>query len=135
MKLKHKINHGWQRPSEPISETYQREIDRATDKAEVRWRRAQKAVERAEKAKERAEQRAAKKPTVQTIAARDTARRMLLRRLDELRQIEELMRTPTNTPTTAVHRTGRQDRLEVGEYQKPRRKKTPKPPVNTRRKP
>lgn len=135
MKRTHKINHGWQRPPEHISEAYQHEIDRTTAKAETRWRQAQKAVERAEKAKERAEQRAALKPTPEALAARDEARRLVLQRLDELHQIESLMRTSTNAPTTAVHRTGRQDRLEVGEYVKPKKKRKPKSPVTTRRNP
>ncbi|MGA4964451.1 hypothetical protein [Streptomyces pseudogriseolus] len=133
MKLNHKINHGWQRPPEPINALYQREIDRSVSKAETKWRQAQKAVQRAEKAAARAELRAARRPSPETIAARDEARRLVLQRLDELRQIEELMRTPTHTPTVAVHRTGRQDRLEVGEYRKPRKKKTPKNPVKTTR--
>ncbi|MEU3432396.1 hypothetical protein [Streptomyces sp. NPDC006863] len=133
MKLHHKINHGWQRPSDPVSETYQREVDRSVEKSEVKWRRAQKAVERATKAKERAERRAAEKPTPTLLAAQEAARRLLLQRLDELRQIEVLMRTPTHVPPTAVHRTGRQDRLEVGQYRKPRKRKTSKQPVKTRR--
>ncbi|MCP9997939.1 hypothetical protein LUX34_23805 [Streptomyces werraensis] len=133
MKLNHKINHGWQRPPEPISASYQREIDRSVSKAETKWRQAQRAVQRAEKAAARAELRAARRPSPETIAARDEARRLVLQRLDELRQIEELMRTPAHAPTVAVHRTGRQDRLEVGEYRKPRKKKTPKNPVKTTR--
>ena len=132
MKRRHKINHGWQRPSEPISEAYQRQIDRSTEKSETRWRQAEKAVERARQAAERAEQRAARKPSPLTIAAHAEAQRLVHQRLEELRQIETLMRTPTHTAPEAVHR---QERLEVGEYRKPRQKKTPKSPVNTRRKP
>lgn len=126
MKLKHKINHGWQRSSEAITDSYQREIDASLRKAEKAWRKAQKSAERAERL-------ARQKPSPETIAARDEARRLVLQRLDELRRIEELMRTPTHAPTTAVHRTGRQDRLEVGEYRRPRKKKTPKSPVKSSR--
>lgn len=133
MKRQHKINHGWQRPSDPITADYQHQIDRATNKAETRWRQAQKAVERARKAAERAELCAARKPGPATIAARDKATRLVLQRLAELREIEALMRTPTHAPPVAVHRTGRQERLEVGDYQKPRKKKTPKTPVKTSR--
>ncbi|WKD36532.1 hypothetical protein [Streptomyces xanthophaeus] len=121
MKRTHKINHGWQRTADPISEAYQHELDRTAAKAETRWRQAQKAVERAQQAQQRAEQQALKKATPRTIAARDEARRLVLQRLSELRQIEELMHTPTYSPTTAVHRTGRQDRLEVGTYRKPKK--------------
>lgn len=127
MKLKHKINHGWQRPPEPVSDRYQREIDASLRKAERAWRRAQKALERAER-------KAAQQPSPETIAARDEARRLALQRLDELRQIEEIMRTPTYAPTTAVHRTGRDDRLEVGVYVRPKKKRQPKSAVTTRRK-
>jgi hypothetical protein len=135
MKRTHKINHGWQRPSDPITPEYQRQIDRSVDKAETKWRQAQKAVQRAEKAAARAELRASRKPGPETNAARDEARRLVLQRLAELREIEHLMRAPTLTTPAAVHRTGRQERLEVGEHHKPRKKKTPKPPVKTRRNP
>lgn len=121
MKRTHKINHGWQRPAEPISEAYQRELDRTAAKAETRWRRAQRAFERAQQAQQRAEERALTNATPRVIAARDEARRIVLQRLSELREIEELMRTPTYAPPTAVHRTGRQDRLEVGVYRKPKK--------------
>lgn len=133
MKLNHKINHGWQRPSDPITPEYQHEIDRSMSKAETKWRQAQKAVQRAEKAAARAERLATRKPTPDTIAARDEARRLVVQRLAELREIEALMQTPSHAPKTAVHRTGRQERLEVGEYRKPRKKKTPKQPVKTSR--
>ncbi|MER5843188.1 hypothetical protein ABT099_23410 [Streptomyces prasinus] len=128
MKLKHKINHGWQRPSEPVTDRYQREVDASLRKAEKAWRRAQKAVERAER-------QAAQHPSPEAIAARGEARRLVLQRLDELRQIEELMHTPTYAPTAVLHRTGRDDRLEVGTYVKPKKKRQPKSPVATRRKP
>ena len=133
MKRQHKINHGWQRPSDPITPEYQHEIDRSISKAETKWRQAQKAVQRAKQAQARAELRASRKPCPETIAVRDEARRLVLQRLDELRQIEELMRTPTHAPTAAVHRTGRQERLEVGEYRRPREKKTPTAPVKSSR--
>lgn len=128
MKLKHKINHGWQRPSDPIDDRYQREIDSSLRKAEKAWRQAQKSAERAER-------QAATQPNPETIATRNEARRLVLQRLEELRRIEKLMRTPTHAPTTAVHRTGRQDRLEVGTYTKPKKKRQPKTPVKTRRNP
>lgn len=135
MKLRHKVNHGWQRPPEPISEAYQRQVDRSTEKAETRYRQAQKAVERAQKAADRAARQAARKPTRQALAARAEAERLVAQRLNELRQVEALMHPPQRAQPEAVHRTGRQERLEVGEYRKPRRKKTPKSPVNTRRNP
>lgn len=127
MKLKHKINHGWQRPSDPITDSYQSEIDRSLRHAEKAWRKAQTAAERAER-------RARQHPSPETIAARDEARRLVLQRLDELHQIEKLMRTPSYAPTVAVHRTGRDDRLEVGVPRRPKKKRNPKSPVKTRRK-
>jgi len=84
MKLHHKINHGWERPSEPISDRYQAEIDASMRKAEKAWRKAQKAAERAERIAER-------KPEPATITARDNARAEMVRRYDELRRIEALM--------------------------------------------
>jgi hypothetical protein len=97
MKRQHKVNFGWQRPAEPISDSYQRELDRTADKAEIRWRRAQRALERAEKAKEQAEARARQEPTPQTLADRDEARMAVLARLAELREIEALMRPGNRT--------------------------------------
>lgn len=135
MKRQHKINHGWQRPAEPIGEAYQRQIDRSTEKAETRWRQAEKAVERAQKAAERADKQAARKPTARTIAARNAAQSLVARRLEELRQIEALMQAPQRAQPAAVHRTGRQERLEVGEYRKPLQKETRKSSVSSRRKP
>ncbi|MER7053459.1 hypothetical protein [Streptomyces sp. NPDC000351] len=128
MKLKHKINHGWQRPSEPVTDRYQREVDASLRKAEKAWRKAQKAAERAERT-------AASHPNPESIAARDEARRVVLQRLDELREIEELMHTPTHAPASAVHRTGRQDRLEVGLYVKPKKKRQKQAAVKIRRAP
>lgn len=127
MKLKHKINFGWAPPSEPITESYQREIDATLRRAEKAWRRAQQAAERAERL-------AAKRPDPETIASRDRARMAVLARLDELREIEKLMSRPTYAPTTAVHRSGRQDRLEVGVQRKPKRKTKTASPVKTRSK-
>lgn len=126
MKRHHKVNHGWERPNEPISDRYQSELDTALRKAERAHRKAQQNVERAERL-------AAKRPTPETIAARDEARRLVLARLDELRQIELLMRTSTYATPAAVHRTGREERLEVGAYQKPKKKRIRKSPVKTRR--
>lgn len=121
MKRQHKVNFGWQRPAELISDSYQRELDRTADKAEIRWRRAQRALERAEKAKEQAEARARQEPTPQTLADRDEARMAVLARLAELREIEALMRPGNRPQPEVVHRTGRQDRLEVGAYKKPKK--------------
>jgi hypothetical protein len=121
MKRQHKVNFGWQRPAEPISDSYQRELDRTADKAEIRWRRAQRALERAERAKEQAEARARQEPTPQTLADRDEARMAVLARLAELREIEALMRPGNRPQPEVVHRTGRQDRLEVGVYKKPKK--------------
>lgn len=125
MKLKHKINFGWAPPSEPISDAYQREIDETLRKAEKAWRKAQQAADRAERA-------AAKRSDPATLAAREEARRLVLQRLDELRQIEELMRRPTYRQSEAVHRAGRQDRLEVGKYTQAQKSKR-KPSKVTRR--
>lgn len=121
MKLHHKVNFGWSPPATPVTESYQREIDRAAGKAETRWRRAQKALERAERIKEQAERRHAEQPGPQTLADRETARIAVLTRLAELREIEALMQPEVRPQPEVVHRTGRQDRLEVGKYRKPKR--------------
>jgi hypothetical protein len=125
VKLRHKINFGWERPSEPINDSYQTEIDTTLRKAEKAWRKAQQAAERAELL-------AAKRLDPESIALRDKARRLVLQRLNELREIEELMRQTNYRQIEAVHRTGRQDRLEVGKHAKPKGAKR-KPSKVTRR--
>lgn len=127
MKRQHKINHDWVRASAPITDRYQREIDAAARKAEKAWRKAQQDADRAER-------RAKQRPGPETIAARDEARQLVIQRLGELREVEKLMQSPTHAPVAAVHRTGRQDRLEVGVYRKPKSKAQPKSAVKTRRK-
>lgn len=119
VKLNHKVNFGWSPPSEQIDDAYQRELDETLRKAERAWRKAQQAAERAERA-------AAKQPSPEKFASRDEARRLVLQRLAELREIEELMQSSPYRQATVVHRTGKQNRLEVGVKPKPKRKRTPK---------
>ena len=135
MKRTHKLNHGWCPPkndlrvTDPTSERYEAELETARRRADKAWRKAQQDATRAER-------RAAKHTTPENIAARDEARRLVLQRLDELREIEELMHTPTHSPTKAVHRSGREERLEVGVLKRSKKKRQPKAsPVTTRRKP
>ncbi|GHJ21662.1 hypothetical protein [Streptomyces albus] len=135
MKRHHKINHGWCPPSrdlrtpDAMSPRYEAELETARRKAERAWRQARKVAERAE-------QRAAQRPTPTTLADRDRARCLLLQRLDELRRIEELMHcAPVSKQAKLAQRTGRQERLEIGELRRSKSKRQPKMPVTTRRKP
>lgn len=83
MKLRHKAKPTRQ-PEPVIDERYQAEIDSARRHAEKAWRRAEREAECAEL-------RAAARPGPETFAAREVAREELLLRLDELREIEQLM--------------------------------------------
>lgn len=69
-----------------LDPVYQAEVERALAKAEKAWLKA-----RARLAK--AEQQVLATPTVLAIAERDAVRRQVLSRLDELREIQELMRS------------------------------------------
>jgi len=127
MKLSHKVNFGHGPKAETISDSYQREIDATLRKAEKAWRKAQQLADRAERLAE-------KQPSPETRASRDEARRLVLARLAELNEIERLMRRPTYAARTVTHRTGREERLEVGTPRRAKRKSQPVHPVTTRRK-
>jgi len=106
---------------------YLAELETARRRAEKAWRQSQKALERAERL-------LAAKPDPDLRAARDAAIVEFERRERELREIEALMRAPSGGQARVVQRAGRDDRLEIGEYRPPKRKKPKKPPVQTRRK-
>lgn len=97
MKLHHKINHGWVRPSAPPDDRYLAEIDAARRRAEKRWRRAERLAERAER-------RCGRSPSPENFQDRDAARMELLHRYDELRAIELLMQ---QGPATGANRSGK----------------------------
>lgn len=88
MKIRHKVNHDWwpgKGAAPDISDSYAREIAESGRKAEKRWRDAQRRLERAERV-------AAKRPEPITVSAVEELRREVADRLEELRQIEQLMR-------------------------------------------
>lgn len=105
---------------------YLAELETARQRAEKAWRQSQKALERAERL-------LAAKPDPDLRAARDAAIAEFERRERELREIEALMRAPGSQPKVVL-RAGRDNRLEVGEYRPPKRKKPKKFPVHARRK-
>jgi hypothetical protein len=96
MKLHHKINHGWVRPSEPITDRYAAEIEAARQRAEKACRQAERSAQRAERQSERS-------PSPEAFRARDDARMEVLRRYDELREIEALMQ---QAPATGQNWSG-----------------------------
>jgi hypothetical protein len=93
---RHRIPPSYTRPSDPIDERYQAEIDAYTARLERRHRRAVQAVEHAEARYHRAQD--------QHVAQRQLAdlAREVSRRLDELAAIERLMQ-PSNH-ASALHR-------------------------------
>lgn len=99
------------RPVE-LSEEYQREVDRSTEKLERRYARAQKRAVQAEARLARAKKQAnaaSRKRQIAQLEAELELRRM---ELDEIRQL-------MNRPTTGgghkvMHRAGREERLEMG---------------------
>lgn len=132
MKIKHKVNIPWDYVPPSHVETddrYLAELEAARQRAEKAWRRAQQDVQRAEK-------RLATKPDPDLRATRDAAIVAFEARERELREIEALMRAPSASQPRIVQRAGRDDRLEVGEYRPPKRKKKSRTfPVQSRRKP
>ena len=95
MKLRHKINHGWVRPSSPlhsddVSDRYEGEVAATV-------RRAEKAHRKARKALERAERQFQAKPHPDTRQAVEDLRAEVERRFLELRELEvEMQRGPSN---------------------------------------
>lgn len=130
MKIKHRV------PPRPFDyvppshvetdEKYLAELEVARAKAEKAWRKAQEALERAEKCLKA-------KPDPDLKAAREEALRLFEERERELREIERLMRGGGGTPPKVVHRTGKQERLEVGEHRPAKQKRPPTAPVQAQR--
>jgi hypothetical protein len=131
MKIKHRsFTPGWSYipPSHVESDDrYLGELETARRKAEKAWRKAREVVKRSERL-------LAAKADPDLKAALEAAIAEFERRARELRLIEQLMRAPSGQPRIA-QRTGRDNRLEIGEYQPPKRKKRKKMPVKVTRKP
>ena len=98
---------------------YLAELETARQRAAKAWQKAQRDVQRAER-------RLAAKPDPNYRAARDAAIAEFEQRERELRDIEALMRAP-GRQARIVQRSGRDDRLEIGEYRPPKYKKQPDP--------
>jgi hypothetical protein len=130
-----KVNH---RPFTPswdyVPPSYVETDDRYLAELETSRRRAEKAWRQSQRALERAERLLVAKPDPDLRAARDAAIAEFERRERELREIEALMRAPAGGQAQVVQRAGRDDRLEIGEYRPPKRKKSKKFPVQARRK-
>lgn len=126
MKLNHKVNFGHGPAPEEISDAYQREIDGTLRRAEKAWRKAQQAAERAVRLAE-------KRPAPATRAARERAIALVTARLAELEEIRRLMNTPTYRQPEVVHRAGQEQRLEVGQFTRAKKKRKPKTAVKTSR--
>jgi hypothetical protein len=89
-----KITHRVPPPAaggDPVDAAYEAEVQQTLARAEARWRRAQHAAERLERRIERLE---AQRGTAAITRELDNARMELLRRYDELRELEQLMQRP-----------------------------------------
>lgn len=105
MKLKHNVPVGLITRTDSISEEYQREVDRATESAEVRY---QSALRRLQREEQRLVAAKAKAPTKKRRAfVEELEARIEMRRL-ELRDLHRLMtqssRSTTHTGTKRPHR-------------------------------
>ncbi len=98
MKIIHKVNHGWVRPSPEPSDRYIAEVDASVRKAERAWRKASKRLARTER-------QIGKAPTPTLFAERDRIRREVIRRLEELHALQRQMQDAPGA--TGVHRSGR----------------------------
>jgi hypothetical protein len=116
VKIRHRVPVPAEDPPSHVEtdEKYLAELEAARKKAEKAWRNAQQALERAE-------QNAAEKPNITTQQARDTAHERFEARERELAEIQRLMQGPGAEPKRAVHRAGKQERLETGNRQRRRR--------------
>jgi hypothetical protein len=129
VKIKHKVNIPWDYVPPSHIETddrYLAELETARRKAEKAWRKAQQDLARAER-------RLAAKPDPELKAAKEAALREFEARERELREIEALMRGPEGGQARVVQRAGRDNRLEIGEYRPPKRKKGKPQPVRVTR--
>lgn len=130
MKITHKIRIPWDYiPPSHIErdDRYLAELEAARRKAEKQWRNAQAVLNRAKRQLEA-------KPDPDRLAARDAALAAFEARERELHEIERLMRAPGAAPPRVVQRSGTDDRLEVGVYRKPKRKRAPTGPVTVTKK-
>lgn len=119
MKITHKVRIPWDYIPPSHIETddrYLGELEAARRKAEKAWRNAQAALERAKR-------RLKAKPDPDLLAAKEAALVAFEARERELHEIERLMRSPASSQPRVVQRSGADDRLEVGVYRKPRRKR------------
>jgi hypothetical protein len=119
VKIQHRVptpGWGYVPPSHvETDERYLAELEASQRKAERAWRRAQQALERAE-------EKLAAKPGPDLLAAREAALREFEVRERALAEIRALMQAPAGGRRRAVHRAGRDDRLETGNKQKRRRR-------------
>lgn len=97
MKLSHKINHNWVRPEPPMTDRYEAEIQQAVAHAEKAHRETQKRLARAEMVH-------TKRPSPESHAALDVLRIAVFQRLEELREVEQLMRA---AEPRGAHHSGR----------------------------
>jgi phage shock protein A len=96
-----------------LTESYEREVERSTEKLERQFARAQKRAEQAEARLERAKAVPAARVKKHQIALLE--QEVELRRA-ELEEYRRLMNHATRTSGRgAMHRTGREERLEMGE--------------------
>lgn len=95
-----------------LTESYEREVERSTEKLERQYARAQKRVEQAETRLARAKAVPAARAKKHQLALLE--QEVELRRA-ELEEFRRLMNHPTSSPGRgAMHRTGREERLEMG---------------------
>lgn len=103
----------WYRPLPVVlSEAYEREVERSTEKLERQYARAQKRADQAEARLARAKAVPAARAKKHQIALLE--QEVELRRA-ELEEFRRLMNHATRSPGRgAMHRTGREERLEMG---------------------
>ena len=97
-------------PRAELTEAYQREVDRSTEKLERDYARAEKRVQQAEGRLARAKD--SQKEKVKTNLLAQLQAEVEIRRA-ELEEIRRLMNHST-AGRGVMHRTGREERLEMG---------------------
>lgn len=95
--MTHKINHGWVPPADPISDRYQREVDRSTDRGDRAYARAVKRLEAAERRLARV---AAIPQATRSVVKEQAARLIVEARREELVILARQMQA---TPASSVH--------------------------------
>lgn len=98
MKLEHKVNPNWRRPSAAVSDAYEAEVRRSTERGERLYRQAEKRLHQAERRLERVRTAKSAKNRTRQIAELEALVELRRTELDNYRRLME------STAASSEHR-------------------------------